>query len=504
MNTTTVVLYALLGIYILCVVIGAIVEGYKMISSANWVVWGGALLFFIAFLVVASSYWTESSSTTTKSNTTPVFAEDDDNNDDDTSDTPGFIVKAVGDLELVDEHEFALKQTDGSQPTKSDEVSPYENLKRLIKDPTFITQFSDSILQSMKMKKKKYIKMYSEYTDQLNQFEKKDDLFGNMGIQKLRNEQAQTLQDNLNRVQDILKTIRERITQITPSDTAKRLNIALFKKEVGLDTIVGRDDIKNFIASRLITFAKNPKIFFESFQNIILMAGPGAGKTRIATTIAHVFACSGILVDDRIIVTTKEGLVSAYVNESAKKTHSFMLTTLEKVAFIDEAYDITPPQGMLGSMHRDHGYEAVTQMVNDMDKMIGLHIIIAGGYEKDMKDRFLAANEGMPRRFPHQVTLPPYSSKELATILVDTLHQTTPELEWTSDIDNYLYTLVHQIYSNNTTLFANQAGDIKNLSSDISHSIYNASDPWPVEWKKPVLEGVNHYLSNKKVKLVEE
>ena len=497
--------YLLLGIYLVFVIISAATEGYKMLINSGWLIWLAILLLLIGAIYYGWTYWGEITKLTSSSNskkTPPPALQEDDISDDDEIEDPENKYMPSNDLELIENQNFRLVQSDGQQETKEQSDS-YQNFKMSILDTDFIKQFTKSIIQCLQMKKKKYLKLRKEVYDQLQSATLNGNDWINSAMQKMRNEQAQSLQEYVDRIETSLEKIDDRLSTACEEETKIRLNTALYKKEVGLDTIVGRTDMKNFIADRLITFSKNPQIFFKSFQNIILMAGPGSGKTRIATTIAHVFACSGILVDDRAIITTKEGIISPFVNESAKKAHTFMLTTLEKVAFIDEAYDMTPPpNSMMGSIHRDHGFEAITQLVNDMDKMIGLHVIIAGGYEKEMKTRFLAANEGMPRRFPHQIVLEPYTSEELTSILLNNLHNTNTGLQWQSDMDNYLYTLVHQIYASNPEIFSNQAGDIINLSSDISHSIYTSKDPWPEQWQDTLRSGLNHYLSNKKVKLV--
>ena len=45
-----------------------------------------------------------------------------------------------------------------------------------------------------------------------------------------------------------------------------------------------------------------------------------------------------------------------------------------------------PPPNLLGRTI-DHGYEAITELVNFLDKHMGLSIVIAAGYEKDMEER---------------------------------------------------------------------------------------------------------------------
>jgi len=377
--------------------------------------------------------------------------------------------------------------------TPTSNTMNYEAFKALILQQTFIDQFTEAIRTCLRLKQSMYIALRKQALADMRAYSKpsKANPLTDM-MDEARNHQLSEVRDLLQRIEKLLKTIKTRLAACNAEDTAKRLTYALYKKEVGLESLHGRTDVKDMLAQRLYTFSQNPKVFLDSFQNIALMAGPGAGKTRLATVIAHVYGCSGILIEGTPVITTKTALVSAYVNDTPHTTRSFLLSTLERVAFIDEAYDLVPPPSVLGDVgHRDHGHEAVTEIVNFLDKMKGLSVMIVGGYEKDIRTRFLAANEGMPRRFPNQLVLTPYSLDELARILVKMIQETNTNLVWTDDMTNYLYTLMLRTPS----AFPNQAGDANNLSAEISHAIYNSvGETWPDGWRSRLLDGMNNYL----------
>jgi len=370
----------------------------------------------------------------------------------------------------------------------------YDTFKVLITQPEFIEQFTQAIKTCLDIKKTMYNALRKRALADIKAYSKtsKNNPISEM-MDEARNHQLTESREMLQRIDKLLKTIRQRAGECSTEDTRKRLMYALYKKEIGLDNLQGRVEVKDMIARRLYTFSQNPKVFLDSFQNMALMAGAGAGKTRLATVIAHVYGCSGVLIEGTPVITTKTALVSAYVNDTAHTTRAFLLSTLERVAFIDEAYDLIPPPSVLGDVgHRDHGHEAVTEIVNFLDKMKGLSIMIVGGYEKEIRTRFLASNEGMPRRFPNQLVLTPYTMEELARILVRMLQDTNPTLVWTDDMTNYVYTLMLRTPS----AFPNQAGDMVNLSSEIAHAIYSCvAETWPEGWRGRILEGVNAYLS---------
>jgi hypothetical protein len=370
----------------------------------------------------------------------------------------------------------------------------YETFKVLVTQPEFIAQFTEAIRTCLTVKQGMYATLRKRTLADIKAYSKgaKNNPISEM-MDEARNHQLTESREVLQRIDKLLKTIKQRSADCSPDDTKKRLMYALYKKDAGLESLQGRTEVKDMIARRLYTFSQNPKVFLDSFQNMALMAGPGAGKTRLAEVIAHVYGCSGILVEGTPVITTKTALVSAYVNDTSHTTRAFLLSTLERVAFIDEAYDLVPPPSVLGDVgHRDHGHEAVTEIVNFLDKMKGLSVMIVGGYEKEIRARFLAANEGMPRRFPNQLVLTPYTMEELARILVRMLQDTSPTIVWTDDMTNYVYTLMLRTPG----AFPNQAGDMVNLSSEIAHAVYSCvSEQWPEGWRARLLEGVNAYLA---------
>ncbi len=499
--------YSIILILYVCLILFAlVVEGYKMAISSSWITWITVIVLLIA-LITASIYGYQNYNVSGEgddANNNITFS---DNDDDEEEEEDIHEPVDTDDLELntrsfdIEKNSKGTTSATTTTATINDSFS-YNDFKLLVSDATFLLNFTDAIKECLEMKRRKYINLLKQAQKELDTFNKSSGDFLTSALQKMRNEQLNDIQDLITRIKKIYHKINSRLQNCSVADTKSRLHSALYKKNVGLEHITGRQDIKDFLALRLYTFSKNPKVFFKSFQNIILMAPPGAGKTRIATSMAHVFACSGILVEDNVIITTKAGLISPYVSETAHKTHSFMLNTLESLIFFDEAYDFVQPMTLLG--RHDHGQEAITQLVNDMDKMIGLHVVIAAGYETEMKERFITSNEGIPRRFPHQIVLEPYSAKDLTAILINTLRNTNPQLEWNKDMDNYVYTLIHGTYTKDESIFKNQAGDMVNLSSDISHTIYGSKLNWAMDYEIIILRGLNHYLETKGQHAVEK
>jgi len=265
------------------------------------------------------------------------------------------------------------------------------------------------------------------------------------------------------------------------------------RNENGFDSLIGREDIKNFLSQQIISFCNNPLSFHKNFQNIIIYGNSGVGKTKVAKVVSNIYALSGILVRSNIKEVTKSDFTTAYINESSRLTRELLMTTLEGVLFIDEAYDLAPGNSDIFHSY-DHGNEAITEMVNFLDKNIGLSVIIASGYEKEMETRFFSANEGMRRRFPHLFKLNDYNSKQLTELLIQFIVDSI-NIKIDKGEADILYTCIKLINEKDKKIFSLQAGAMLNISGVIVRVIN--SDIHNKELSKLLIEGLNIFLAQK-------
>ncbi len=401
---------------------------------------------------------------------------------------------------------FGLADTE----SRSEFGITYRKFKELYLTPDFLDKFHQAIRLSLQLKRKRYQELKIQFLQESKAFQGNKPAGIADIMSNLRNETGQSIRGAIKQIEEILLEIDKRLKTLKIETTRESLIKALTDPKDGLETLTGRDEVKDFLSLRLYTFAVNPRSFFGKFQNIPLYAGSGYGKTKIAKVIGHVYTCSGILIKGHFIQTTKAGLVSPFVNETAHKTRSVLLSTLESVLFIDEAYDITPPPNLLGHSV-DHGQEAVTELVNFIDKMIGLNIIIVAGYEKEMEERFMQANEGLERRFLPPVILEPYNAKQLTSILIRFLYESNPELKLTQEHCDYIFSIMNWLVPKNLGrheedyVFRRQAGDMLNLSGNISDSINGTYDNvWPNNYQLIIRKGFNKFLEGKGISVKEE
>jgi len=378
----------------------------------------------------------------------------------------------------------------------------YSKFKNVYQTPEFIDKFTSSLRLSLQLKKKRYQELKVQFNQELAAFDKK----GKEGLAELlsvrKNEMSTSIRSTLKQIDELLPEIDKRLKNLNTDTVRHNLYKALNDPRNGLETLTGREEIKDFLAMRLYTFAMNPRIFFTKFQNIAIYAGSGYGKTKIAKVLGHVYGTCGILIRGHFIQTTKAGLVSPYVNETAHNTRTVLLSTLESVLFIDEAYDITPPRNLLGH-GIDHGHEAITELVNFIDKMIGLNIIIVAGYQTEMEEQFMKVNEGLERRFLPPIVLQPYTSKQLTSILIRFIQEDNPNLKFTQTHYDYIYSLVKWIIDNDedNEVFKLQAGAMLLLAGEIGYSIHGLPDAWPDQYEEVIRNGFNRFLAPKGISI---
>lgn len=259
----------------------------------------------------------------------------------------------------------------------------------------------------------------------------------------------------------------------------KRINNILNDPINGTNTLIGesREEVKRTIYTQIVNFSKAPGLFINRFNNYVIMGGAGTGKTKLASVYGNYFYNLGLLATSKVLIVTRGDLVAGYIGQTAPLTRKYLDSTLEGVLFIDEAYQLTGCPGASGSFSTsDFGQESIAELINYIDKNIGMSIIMAAGYEEQMNNCFLAINEGMRRRFPNNIRLLDYTSQDLSNILYYNIKNSfsnqvlsPSQMKYISELINYLNTLTST--PNDQKLFNNQAGDMLNLSNGISQDL---------------------------------
>ncbi len=398
-----------------------------------------------------------------------------------------------------------------STPYKNTSLFTYDDLKLSIEDKTFIDNHYSSVLNNLQYKYNVYNEKLDEVTIELNAALEKQ---GNDPMAKVTLDTATTrLKRHKVSIEQIIREIPKKIANLSRSGLQRDLRMSIYDESSGLESLIGRTQVKDFLSLQLSTFTQNPSTFNKSFHNILLYGNSGIGKTKLASVMGFFYSKSGMFIRDKFRNVTKKEFTSSYVNETSHMTSELLYSSMDGVLFIDEAYELGPDNSILGR-GKDNGGEAITELVNFLDKNEGLGVIIAAGYENVMESRFVASNQGMNRRFPDVFRLTDYDSRQLTDILLSFIEDkldipTTSSkssknfnIELTDGDAGVLYTILDYIIVNHSekNVFSKQAGDMKNLAGKISDVIYgNRTLKWEngntISNSNLLTIGVNTYLS---------
>lgn len=294
----------------------------------------------------------------------------------------------------------------------------------------------------------------------------------------------------------ILNSIGSRLKKLNRESMRNSFKQMLNHKKYGLATIIGRQDIKNFIAEEIFSFYRDPKPSYTTIRNFAILGPSGIGKNKLGECLSYAYCKSGILARNKFTMMNAHDLVSQYVSGTAHLAHSRLVSHLEGIILIDEAYQLTTPN-VFGTP--DHGKDAITAIVGFITKYTGLSRIGALGYVNPMEKQFFGANDGMKRRFPHKIVLNEYTPEELSKILIRLIAETSNT--FLSDKEGQaIYSMINSSLQIDKNIFPTQAGDMHNLASTICQTITTVKDK---EWKTGdsknnidlLLHGFNRYLS---------
>jgi len=344
-----------------------------------------------------------------------------------------------------------------------------------------LDRMTDNLKELLKWKLERYADIYRNLAKQ------KDEMDQQIQESKLEGQRISSvfpmydyMSTNINKIKQIHKNIKDRISELTVKTLQIDILDAITDKKKGIISLKGeaRSHIRNMLAGQIYSLANSYKMFTDFFLNVLLLGGAGVGKTATATVMSFVFSKIGILATNNVIMTTRGDLVGQYIGQTAQKTLRQLFNSFEGILFIDEAYQITPCQD--GQEKSDFGSESITEIVNFMDKYIGLNIIIAAGYPDKMKKCFLSSNEGLPRRFSYTYTLSNYSPQDLYGIFVNFVTNKLGDV-FKNDDESYIYTMIRKLNATEPELFKSQAGDMLNLASILIRNFYNSKRKWIID-----------------------
>ena len=223
----------------------------------------------------------------------------------------------------------------------------------------------------------------------------------------------------------------------------------------------GNDQLKDFIYMDIVSFLGDPVATMNDYRNYAFMGPSGVGKTTWARLMGKIYKAIGMYLYGIVAETKAQDYISNYLGQTSSKTAATLNQNLENIILIDEAYS------MARGGNKDYGSDAITAIVDWMDKNLGCYMLIIAGYEKDINDDFLAVNEGLDRRFNNKVVFLEYTGAQMADILKKILSRSGSDKKWDKDTWNRVAALIEKASASKDRwgkfyeiLFSKQAGSI--------------------------------------------
>lgn len=324
--------------------------------------------------------------------------------------------------ELLDKHTDWIKK----KYNIKEEILPQEELKygkgvtlrelyENIQKDVWIKKVQENLIRLLEWKKVKYDDLLVDYTKQVEADKKRlDDAKLTPDERKEFSGSTANIKiitSNILNAKELVIAQISRVESLTIEDVRKS-----FMKAYNTLKSIQNDEIVETITTMISTLRNGYQAFSTSFRNIVITAPAGSGKTTTAKKVSSVFVNTFVISSDMLRVVSRSDMVASYLGQTATKTKLQLFSTLEGVLFIDEAYQLG------GCPNEDaYGMESLTEIVNFLDKYVGLSVVIVAGYENEMKKCFFDRNEGLIRRFPITFKIKSSSQLQLLYIYLSTV-----------------------------------------------------------------------------------
>lgn len=159
---------------------------------------------------------------------------------------------------------FSFQRYDGvpihldETPYQDETLFRYEDLKSCIDDPEFLQSHYEAVMRSLSSKYETYNRMLAEVDREVQEATEKQ------AVNAANGSNLDTATTRLQRqkvaIEQIIREIPERIAKTTRSSLQRELRRALYDEESGLESLIGRPEMKDYLALQLYSFTRNPDL----------------------------------------------------------------------------------------------------------------------------------------------------------------------------------------------------------------------------------------------------
>lgn len=220
-----------------------------------------------------------------------------------------------------------------------------------------------------------------------------------------------------------------------------------------LDKMVGMETLKETVFFQIVYYLQGMHLRNkdDEYLHTIITGAPGTGKTSVAKIIGKIYQAMGILsASGPFKIAYRDDFIAEYLGQTAIKTRKLLKSCIGGVLFIDEVYSLAPHKSDRDSFSS----EALDVLTAFLSEHKNDFCCIAAGYEKDIKQRFFAKNEGLERRFTWIHNIEEYSPDNLTEIMMLKIK----DMNWDT---SFKREEMVKLIKNNKDYFKNAGGDIE-------------------------------------------
>jgi len=309
------------------------------------------------------------------------------------------------------------------------------------------------------------------------------EIWSTLGVLKLKNKESSSIpyktrikqelffeQEKIDSLYQILDDNKESLNE----EIYKQLNTKVKSLDFGIDYIINR---YTGIEAKIVPQIENPIISAKEFVCEKIESEP------ITSTINNT----------NFIRLRRDDLIGKFLGQTAMKTREALMKGLDKVIFIDEAYELYNVTSEASS--DGFGMECLNTILNFMNEFSDRTIFIFAGYEDLLKKTIFRVQPGLERRIAWTFTLNPYNENELVQIYEKQLREKSWILE---DQDKIL-----DLFKLNKECFKHGGGDTLRLAT-YTKTAYSDVCFDRLLQNKEIISSINYEIVTKAIEVLRE